>query len=184
MATSEAAMGKIRMAEKAGGTIPRDLGGAPQTAPHNRPEAGDRRACCCRPAGPKGFGLVLLIDLMCGLLSQGAFGAQVRPLYGDFAAPYDCSHLFIAIDVAHFCDAAGSASRPPPPPSASVTGKRAPGVEALFTARRAGMAPARARRRSTTARLRRRRHVDADCQRARRRGETPFQKTMKEIGHA
>src|SRR5262249_57603081 len=56
--------------------------------------------------GAKGFGLSFIIDLMCGLLAQGATGAQVRPLYGDFAVPYDCSHLFIAIDVAHFGDPA------------------------------------------------------------------------------
>jgi LDH2 family malate/lactate/ureidoglycolate dehydrogenase len=83
--------------------------------------------------GPKGFGLSFLIDLLCGLLAQGASGAQVRPLYGDFSVPYDCSHLFIAIDVAHFCDldwfrvqAANAAER-------IRSGKRAPGVAQLFT---------------------------------------------------
>jgi LDH2 family malate/lactate/ureidoglycolate dehydrogenase len=83
--------------------------------------------------GAKGFGLSFLIDLLCGLLSQGATGPQVRPLYGDFSVPYDCSHLFIAIDVAHFCElewfrrqAAAAAER-------IRVGQRAPGVEQLFT---------------------------------------------------
>ena len=33
--------------------------------------------------GPKGFGLAFLIDLLCGLLSGGASGSAVQPLYGD-----------------------------------------------------------------------------------------------------
>jgi LDH2 family malate/lactate/ureidoglycolate dehydrogenase len=56
----------------------------------------------------------------------------VQPLYGDFAVPYDCSHLFIAIDVAHFGDpgvfrAASSAAA-----DRLRTGPRAPGVTQLF----------------------------------------------------
>src|SRR5581483_7768779 len=83
-------------------------------------------------AGPKGFALSFMIDLMCGLLSGGATGAAVQPLYGDAGVPYDCSHLFIAIDVAHFGDpvtlrrlAADAAER-------VRTGKRAPGVEHVY----------------------------------------------------
>ena len=34
-------------------------------------------------AGPKGFGLAFVIDLLCGGLSGGAIGSEVRPLYGD-----------------------------------------------------------------------------------------------------
>jgi LDH2 family malate/lactate/ureidoglycolate dehydrogenase len=132
MATSEAAMGKIRMAEKAKATIPPTWAvtacGEPTTDPR------EAIAGMLLPSGgAKGFGLAFVIDLMCGLLSQGASGAAVRPLYGDLAIPYDCSHLFIAIDVAHFCDldafrsaAAASAER-------IRSGERAPGVDQLFT---------------------------------------------------
>lgn len=131
MATSEAAMGKIRMAEKANEAIPPNwavtVNGEPTTNPT------EAIAGMLLPAGgAKGFGLSFMIDLMCGLLSHGAFGPQVQPLYGDFSVPYDCSHLFIALDVAHFCDldwfkqqvaAAGAHVR---------NGKRAPGVDQLF----------------------------------------------------
>jgi LDH2 family malate/lactate/ureidoglycolate dehydrogenase len=105
MATSEAAMGKIRMAEKAGQRIPSSWavkGDGTATTDPTEAIAG-----MLLPAGgPKGFGLALLIDLMCGLLSDGAHGEGVQPLYGNPAVPYDCSHLFIAVDVAHFGDAA------------------------------------------------------------------------------
>src|SRR6185437_11817702 len=105
MATSEAAMGKIRMAEKAGQPIPLNWAvksdGAPTT---NATEA--IAGMLLPAAGPKGFGLSFMIDLMSGLLSGGAVGAAVQPLYGNAAVPYDCSHLFIAIDISFFGAAA------------------------------------------------------------------------------
>jgi LDH2 family malate/lactate/ureidoglycolate dehydrogenase len=65
MATSEAAMGKIRMAEKAGRPIPGSWAvqndGSPTTDP-KQAIAG----MLLPAAGPKGFGLALMIDLMCG----------------------------------------------------------------------------------------------------------------------
>jgi LDH2 family malate/lactate/ureidoglycolate dehydrogenase len=132
MATSEAAMGKIRMAEKGKEKIPSTWAVTAQGVPTTNPT--EAIAGMLLPSGgAKGFGLSFLIDLLCGLLSQGATGPQVRPLYGDFGVPYDCSHLFIAIDVAHFCElewfrrqAAAAAER-------IRVGQRAPGVEQLFT---------------------------------------------------
>ena len=132
MATSEAAMGKIRMAEKAKEPIPPTWAVTAQGLSTTNPT--EAIAGMLLPSGgPKGFGLSFLIDLLCGLLSQGGSGAQVRPLYGDFSVPYDCSHLFIAIDVAHFCaldwfraQAANAADR-------IRNGKRAPGITQLFT---------------------------------------------------
>jgi LDH2 family malate/lactate/ureidoglycolate dehydrogenase len=132
MATSEAAMGKIRLAEKSKRPIPSTWAVTVDGAPTTDPSAAI--AGMLLPAGgAKGFGLSFMIDLMCGLLSQGASGASVRPLYGDLAAPYDCSHLFVAIDVAHFCapewfgeQVAAAAER--------IRGsRRAPGVDRVFS---------------------------------------------------
>jgi LDH2 family malate/lactate/ureidoglycolate dehydrogenase len=101
MATSEAAMGKIRMAEKAQESIPVNWAVTAQGEPTTNPA--EAIAGMLLPSGgAKGFGLALMIDLMCGLLSGGASGAEVRALYGDFAEPYDCSHLFMAIDITRF----------------------------------------------------------------------------------
>ena len=101
MATSATAMGKIRLAESAGRPIPEgwaaDAEGRPTT------DAAAAIAGMLLPAaGPKGFGLAMAIDLLCGGLSGGAIGHEVAPLYGDVAKPYRCSHLFIAIDPARF----------------------------------------------------------------------------------
>ena len=131
MATSAAAMGKIRMAEKAGEPIPPDWAVTAQGEPTTDPAAAI--AGMLLPAGgAKGFGLSLMIDLMCGLLSQGASGAEVRPLYGDLATPYDCSHLFIAIDVAHFGDVAEFRRRAARAAEAVRSSRRAAGVSELF----------------------------------------------------
>jgi len=131
MATSEAAMGKIRMAEKAGKTIPSNWAvtaeGLPTTDP-SKAIAG----MLLPMGGPKGFGLAFLIDLLCGLLSQGAFGSQVRPLY-DVSVPYDCSHLFLAIDVAHFCDVSWFREQAAAAAERIRTSRRAPGIDRLFT---------------------------------------------------
>jgi LDH2 family malate/lactate/ureidoglycolate dehydrogenase len=132
MATSEAAMGKIRMAEKAKASIPATwavtASGEPTTDP-----AQAIAGMLLPSGGAKGFGLSFMIDLMCGLLSQGASGPAVQPLYGNFAVPYDCSHLFIAIDVSHFCDIASFKAQSAAAAARIRSGRRANGVERLFT---------------------------------------------------
>jgi LDH2 family malate/lactate/ureidoglycolate dehydrogenase len=101
MATSATAMGKIRLAESAGQPIPQgwaaDAEGRPTTDP-----AAAIKGMLLPAAGPKGFGLAVAIDLLCGGLSGGAVGDEVAPLYGDPATPYRCSHLFLALDPARF----------------------------------------------------------------------------------
>jgi LDH2 family malate/lactate/ureidoglycolate dehydrogenase len=132
MATSEAAMGKIRLAEKAGQAIP--LAWAVTAKGEATTDPAQAIAGMLLPSGgPKGFGLSFMIDLMCGLLSQGSIGAQVQPLYGNPAVPYDCSHLFIAVDVAHFCDPAEFRRRAAAAAKQIREGQRAPGVNQLFS---------------------------------------------------
>jgi len=131
MATSEAAMGKIRMADKTGQTIPASWAvrndGSPTTAPR------EAIAGMLLPAaGPKGFGLALMIDLMCGLLSGGAIGQAVMPLYGDPKVPYDCSHLFMAINISHFCDPASFRTQAGAAAERIRHGRRASGTAQLF----------------------------------------------------
>jgi LDH2 family malate/lactate/ureidoglycolate dehydrogenase len=132
MATSEAAMGKIRMAEKAKEKIPPTWAVTAEGMATTNPT--EAIAGMLLPSGgAKGFGLSFLIDLLCGLLSQGATGSEVRPLYGDFAIPYDCSHLFIAIDVAHFCELDWFRRHAAAAAEHIRAGRRAAGVEQLFT---------------------------------------------------
>jgi LDH2 family malate/lactate/ureidoglycolate dehydrogenase len=127
MALSATAMGKIRLAAAAGESIPADwaidAGGRPTTDP-----AAAIAGMLLPAAGPKGFGLAFVIDLLCGALSDGAIGAEVRPLYGDAAEPYRCSHFFLAIDVGHFSAATRFAERVRDQAQRVSAAKRAPGV--------------------------------------------------------
>lgn len=132
MATSEAAMGKIRMAAKKGEQIPASWAvkadGSPTTDPNDA-----INGMLLPTAGPKGFGLSLSIDLLCGILSGGAMGADVMPLYGSAEVPYDCSHVLIAINVDHFGDPSTARERVAAFSHHIRDGAKAPGVERLYT---------------------------------------------------
>jgi len=99
MALSEAAFARIRQAARRGEPIPANWAVAPDGSPTTDP--GEAIAGTILPVGgAKGFALSLLVDVMCGVLSSGAWGDQVNTLFGDQLN--DCSFLFIAIDIGHF----------------------------------------------------------------------------------
>jgi LDH2 family malate/lactate/ureidoglycolate dehydrogenase len=101
MALSATAMGKIRLAEAAGEPIPE--GWATDAEGRTTTDAAAAINGMLSPAaGPKGFGLAVAIDLLCGGLSGGAITDEVSPLYGDAKQPYRCSHFFLALDPAAF----------------------------------------------------------------------------------
>jgi LDH2 family malate/lactate/ureidoglycolate dehydrogenase len=131
MALSAVAMGKIRNAAAAGQPIPTgwaaDKTGAPTTDPKAAIEG-----MLLPAAGPKGYGLAFIVDLLCGGLSDGAIGAEVAPLYGDAARPYRCSNLFLAIDVGHFVAADTFAARSKAELDRVAAARRAPGVERVY----------------------------------------------------
>jgi len=110
MAASAGAMGKIRLAAKAGAPIPGDW--ATDARGNPTTDAAEAIKGMLLPAGgAKGFGLALVVDLLCGALAGGAIGDAVQPLYGDAGIPYDCSHCFIAIDTARFGEPSEFAAR-------------------------------------------------------------------------
>ncbi|WP_290815064.1 Ldh family oxidoreductase [Halovivax sp.] len=107
MATSVVAMGKIDHVAKAqNAEIPAewavDEHGEPTTDPHE--------VAALRPVGgPKGYGLALIVDVLCGLLSGAGPSPSVGPLYGDYDEPMDLGHFFGVIDVSAFRDPAAFA---------------------------------------------------------------------------
>ncbi len=101
MATSATSMGRIRLADAAGQPIPEgwaldDQGRSTTDA------AAAIKGMLLPAAGPKGFGLAVMIDLLCGGLSGGAIADEVQMLYGDPSVPYGCAHLFLALDTERF----------------------------------------------------------------------------------
>jgi LDH2 family malate/lactate/ureidoglycolate dehydrogenase len=131
MALSATAMGKIRLAAAAGEAIPADWAVDAQGRPTTDPVAAIK-GMLLPAAGPKGFGLAFVIDLLCGGLSDGAVGADVRPLYGDPAEPYRCSHFFLAIHAGHFPVGERFAERVRDQAMRVSQSKRGPGVERVY----------------------------------------------------
>ncbi|WP_394830139.1 Ldh family oxidoreductase [Pendulispora rubella] len=130
MAMSASAMGKIRLARAQGASIPpgwaTDAHGAPTTDP-----AAAIEGMLLPAAGPKGFGLAVMIDLLCGGLAHGGVGDAVKPLYGNAALPYGCSHFFLAIDVNRFLPLEQFRATVSARSSHIRASRRAPGVEQL-----------------------------------------------------
>ena len=131
MALSATAMGKIRLAAAAGQSIPPEWAMAADGQPTTDP-AEAIKGMLAPAAGPKGFGLAFIIDLLCGGLSGGAIGSQVRPLYGDPIEPYRCSQIFIAIDTAPFPDGGVFPQRVNEQAQRVSASKRAPGTVRVY----------------------------------------------------
>jgi LDH2 family malate/lactate/ureidoglycolate dehydrogenase len=131
MALSASAMGKIRLAADAGEGIPSGWAVDALGQPTTDPEAAIK-GMLLPAAGAKGFGLAFVVDLLCGGLSGGAVGAEVRPLYGDPGLPYQCSQLFLAVHAGHF-PAGDALPARVQEQAARVSGsKRAPGVDRIY----------------------------------------------------
>ena len=131
MALSATAMGKIRLAAAAGQSIPADWAMAADGKPTTDPNQAIK-GMLAPAAGPKGFGLAFIIDLLCGGLSGGAIGPDVRPLYGDASEPYRCSQVFIAIDTGAFPEGGNVAERVSEQAKRVSNSKRAPGIDRVY----------------------------------------------------
>lgn len=98
MATSVVARGKIIMADRLGAEIPEgwalDQNGDPTT------NASAALAGCVLPfGGAKGSGIAMMADMLCGVLSGGAYGRQVNYPYATPELITGCCHLLMAVDV-------------------------------------------------------------------------------------
>ncbi|GAB3143055.1 Ldh family oxidoreductase [Micromonospora sonneratiae] len=131
IALSEAALGKIRLAAGEGREIPAtwatDVDGRPTTDP-----AAAIKGLLLPSGGHKGYGLALMIDVLTGVLSGGAYGRHVNGLYADTTVPNDCAHFFLALDVTAFDDADEVARRVTDLADQVLSSNRAPGVEQVY----------------------------------------------------
>ena len=104
MATSTVAGGSIYKARVENRPIPPtwalDADGKPTTDPH-------KAAYWTPAAGAKGYGLGVIIDVLTGILSGGAFGPHIPIMYGDLDRKRDLCHLVGAVDYRRFAGADG-----------------------------------------------------------------------------
>ncbi len=100
MATTVQAWGKILDAKSAGRMIPDtwavDADGHPVTDPH------DVNALVAI-AGAKGYGLMMMVDILSGVLLGVPSGKNVSSMYHDLSEGRDLGHLHICIDPSRFC---------------------------------------------------------------------------------
>ncbi len=101
MALSSVALGKVLFAHAKGNSIPDDWGvdknGVPTTDPSEVLEGG----FVTPMAGPKGFGLALVIEALTSVLAGGPFAKMVPSMY-DLTRQQALSHFMLVIDVSHF----------------------------------------------------------------------------------
>ncbi len=99
MATSTVAGGHIYKARMENRPIPPtwalDTSGKPTTDPH-------QAAYWTPAAGAKGYGLGVVIDMLTGILSGGAFGPHIPIMYGDLDKRRNLCHLVAALDYRRF----------------------------------------------------------------------------------
>lgn len=105
MATTVAAVGKIKLLEQRGEPMPegwmvgRD--GRPLTDPARRDEG-----YLLPIGGPKGYGLSLAVGLLAGLLNGAALGSEVVDFTSDTRSATNTGQFVAAIDIAAFGDPA------------------------------------------------------------------------------
>jgi len=72
---------------------------------HGQPTTDPRAAaagCLLPAAGPKGFGLGLMVEILSGILTGAAMGQEVGSLFYTWDRPVNVGHLFMAIHIEHF----------------------------------------------------------------------------------
>ncbi|MDR1903693.1 MAG: Ldh family oxidoreductase [Treponema sp.] len=101
MAPSVVAMGKVIMAAKLGKPIPEGwaltAGGQPTTDPQE-----GMKGTVLPIGGPKGYGIALFVDILCGALSGAQFGPHLGNMWNDFVNPQNVGHIFSCIDISKF----------------------------------------------------------------------------------
>jgi len=111
MATTPIPWNRVMNARREGHTLPEDVAvdanGAPTTDAH--------AAAALRPLGGleyghKGYGLALVVELLCGPLNGNLWGPQIGPMYAELTRPRRIGAFFIVIDPARFAGGASFAA--------------------------------------------------------------------------
>ena len=99
--TAAIAGSSAREMSATGGPLPTgaalDVDGRPTTDPSAVAEG-----CLLPAAGPKGFGLGLMVEILSGVLSGAAIGREVGSQLHTWDRPTNAGHLFIAIQIDGF----------------------------------------------------------------------------------
>ncbi|XP_022795576.1 uncharacterized protein LOC111334150 isoform X1 [Stylophora pistillata] len=109
MATSAVALGKIEMADRKGVEIPHgwavDSKGLETVNPEKVLSGGGQLPLGGTEitSGFKGYGLAMMVEVLCGILADAAFGPNVRKWKGDDRVA-NLGHCFVAVDPKAFSE--------------------------------------------------------------------------------
>ena len=103
MATSRVSWNKIRIKRRRAETLPAGWASDERGEPTTDPDA----ARMLEPIGEyKGYGLGLMVEILCAGLMDGPFGKDLLPMYGTpLADRREISHFFVALGIGGFTDA-------------------------------------------------------------------------------
>jgi len=131
MAPSVAARGKIRKAMRAGESIPKgwalDREGNETTDPSKALEG-----VVLPIGGPKGSGIAMALDLLCGVVTGAGFGGGVGDQFSMFDRPQNVGHFMITIKPDLFVDSEVFYSRMTKWVNTIQNVKKANGVEKIY----------------------------------------------------
>jgi LDH2 family malate/lactate/ureidoglycolate dehydrogenase len=131
MAVSKVAGGKLRMAEKRGEKIPLDwlldTNGNPTDNPKQFGEGGT-----LLPFGIKGYGLGVIVEVLCGILSGGRILDELPHWMTDTAGPAEICHFMMAIHVNAFLPVGDFKNRVDQLIQKIHSAPRAPGVDRIY----------------------------------------------------
>lgn len=96
MATSNAALGKIKLAQRAQAELPEGWALTRQGTPQRNPDLALLDALLVPLGGHKGYGLAAMVEVLSSALS----GAVLTPLRGAPAGRHDVGHFVLALDPA------------------------------------------------------------------------------------
>ena len=100
MATTTVTWNKVLRAAAEGETIPVGWG---VNENGDQTESAEELAALESIGGYKGFGLGMMVDILCGVLTGMAFGRQITRMYADpIDQKRELGHFFMAIDIGSF----------------------------------------------------------------------------------
>lgn len=101
MATSVAPRGKLEEAARKGFSIPEGWAVDRDGRVTLDPKEGLSGALLPF-GGPKGYGLAILVDVLCGVMTGSDFGPDCGSLFADLDRPQNIGHFFMAISIENY----------------------------------------------------------------------------------
>ncbi|MGB9867533.1 MAG: Ldh family oxidoreductase [Bacillota bacterium] len=131
MATSLVSRGKIRLAAIEGKKIPPGWGLDSRGVPTDDPHAVLRGGTLTPIAGPKGYGLAFMIDVLAGVLTGAGFGEKLKAI-DDLSGEAGTGNFFMVIDIGSFMPVDEFKDRIDALVEQIKNSPRVPGVEKIY----------------------------------------------------